>query len=131
MMTTQCWQCLRYRGNMACDAFPKGIPEDIVTGEVDHSVGYPGDEGKTFQKIPEDVMESLEKSGDMFTDPQAEPLKEDFTETIAAKDDVAYRRVRQVLIGMGFEDQDFEPGGPFHGWSVNQLIDFSKDKRLD
>ena len=50
----------------------------------------------------------------------------DHTKPVADKDDVAYKRVKQVLIRMGWEAADFEAGGPLYGWSVNQLLELAK-----
>lgn len=54
---------------------------------------------------------------------------QDHTKAIAAHDDIAYRRVKQVLIGKGYTAEDFNNGGPLYGWSTNQLIDLARDKR--
>lgn len=32
-----------------CDAFPDGIPEEIFSGEVEHTKPYPGDHGIMFE----------------------------------------------------------------------------------
>lgn len=32
-----------------CEAFPRGIPEVIWIGEVDHSIPFPGDNGVQFE----------------------------------------------------------------------------------
>lgn len=61
-------------------------------------------------------------------EPKAEPLKNDHTKPIADKDDVAYKRVKKVLVGKGFLESDFDEGGAFYGWSVNQLIDYARGK---
>ncbi len=41
-------------GPLNCLAFPEGIPEEIVTGEVDHSKPYAGDMGFVYTPIESD-----------------------------------------------------------------------------
>ena len=55
MMTTslQCIQCVHYRLDLKCDAFPDGIPEPIILGEHDHHEPYPGDHGIRWEPIDE------------------------------------------------------------------------------
>ncbi len=51
----QCAFCihLRYEGRKHfCEAFPKGIPDDITHGLRDHRLPYPGDHGIRFELKP-------------------------------------------------------------------------------
>ena len=48
-----CDLCKHVRENDTCKAFPDGIPEDILTGEHDHTEPYPGDNGIQFEPIEE------------------------------------------------------------------------------
>lgn len=34
-----------------CRAFPKGIPEEILSGEVNHTESYPGDNGFRYERM--------------------------------------------------------------------------------
>ncbi len=36
--------------NLGCDAFPVGIPDEILTGKFDHRKPYPGDHGIRYEK---------------------------------------------------------------------------------
>ncbi|EGW55178.1 hypothetical protein QQ73_12980 [Candidatus Endoriftia persephone str. Guaymas] len=59
MVSKQCMNCLHridsVEGSLICLAFPDGIPEAIVTGEVDHSRPYPGDNGFQYEpELPDD-----------------------------------------------------------------------------
>lgn len=62
ILSPQCARCAHLRGPigrigprgellaaMTCDAFPKGIPVPIATGEHDHTAPYPGDRGIRFE----------------------------------------------------------------------------------
>lgn len=53
----QCGKCKHFnRGNMAentCNAFPNGIPEEIIRNEFDHRKPHPQDNGIQFEPIEE------------------------------------------------------------------------------
>lgn len=36
-----CIDCIHIKDNLVCDAFPKGIPNIIISGENDHSEPLP------------------------------------------------------------------------------------------
>ena len=51
-----CMKCKRYRDKdgkqgMNCDAYPNGIPIEILTGEHDHTEPYEGDHGIQFEPV--------------------------------------------------------------------------------
>jgi hypothetical protein len=117
MRGMQCSRCLRYRGSLECDAFPRGIPEDILTGMVDHGKAYAGDGGKRYNPIPGSELKKSE--------PGVEAVVENINK-ITAREEVAYRRVKDVLIRRGYVEDDFEEGGALYGYSVNELIDLAK-----
>ena len=49
-----CIACTRkHEAGPTCDAFPDGIPEEILDGSVSHEDPYPGDGGLTFSPAPE------------------------------------------------------------------------------
>ena len=57
----QCIFCIHYRKSFrrkkdymlvhTCDAFPKGIPHDIIFGKFDHTMPHEGDNGIRFERI--------------------------------------------------------------------------------
>ena len=51
MITDQCDICKNYQGLLTCEAFPDGIPEDILQGDFDHTKKYPNqDNDIIFEK---------------------------------------------------------------------------------
>ena len=45
----QCTHCRRWAGgSLACEAFPLGIPKDILSNRHDHRTRYEGDKGIVF-----------------------------------------------------------------------------------
>lgn len=56
-ITEQCFNCKNYLDNpdkkyLSCKAFPNGIPENILTGEFDHTKKHPEqDNNILFEKI--------------------------------------------------------------------------------
>jgi hypothetical protein len=47
----QCFDCARFKprkGKWVCDAFHKGIPEDILRSKHNHKIPYEGDNGLMF-----------------------------------------------------------------------------------
>jgi hypothetical protein len=57
----QCPDCLHYRGDFKCEAFPEGIPEEIYTGEHDHTLGFKGDNGIRFESLEKFMEKELQK----------------------------------------------------------------------
>ena len=58
-----CMECARFRKedkvNFSCDAYPDGIPEQIVMSEWDHRKSAVGDRGLQFVPIdPENIGRS-------------------------------------------------------------------------
>lgn len=51
--TTQCPTCKHYSGQLKCLAFPKGIPQRILTGKHDHTRPYDGDKGIRYEPLPQ------------------------------------------------------------------------------
>jgi hypothetical protein len=120
MITAQCFICLRYRGELECDAFPKGIPVDILTGQVDHSQAYRGDGGLLFQPPPK---ASLEKS---MTSAEADEVHAQAVNKLTDTERRAYARIKSAVKRRGYEDKDFEVGGPLYGWSTNELAEIAR-----
>ena len=51
----KCTFCKHYNVGMSCIAFPNGIPEEILSGENDHTQPLPGqDNDIVFEEINEE-----------------------------------------------------------------------------
>lgn len=44
---------------LSCKVFPNGIPWPIISGEIEHTTPYPGDNGIQFRKIDEKKKEKI------------------------------------------------------------------------
>jgi len=60
IIKVQCFSCVNFIGKrkgetyLQCKAFPKGIPDDILTGKNDHTKKYPKQENDiVFEPINE------------------------------------------------------------------------------
>jgi|WetSurMetagenome_2_1015567.scaffolds.fasta_scaffold318172_1 hypothetical protein len=52
----KCLQCEHFNGklfNWNCKAFPKGIPDEIISKGFDHRKEFPGDNGIRFKQKQE------------------------------------------------------------------------------
>ena len=57
MQSTQCPSCknlIMTEEYLVCNAFIEEIPEEILTGEYDHTKPYKGDNGIQFEPIEDD-----------------------------------------------------------------------------
>ncbi len=53
---TQCADCkhlmsVKMNGKSVCPAFPKGIPDDVLWGRIDHTIPIENDNGIQFEQI--------------------------------------------------------------------------------
>ncbi len=59
------WDMNPDTGEMACQAFPAGIPDEIRLGKFDHRQPFPGDNGVLFTPDPDErpgvIAEVLEQ----------------------------------------------------------------------
>ena len=54
MENMRCVSCKNYFGDLTCQAFPKEIPEEILTGDNDHSKPLPKqDNDIVFEEMKE------------------------------------------------------------------------------
>lgn len=58
----QCYSCVHFHGDSVCNAFPEGIPEDILYSRHDHREPYPGDDGILFEPNSEDALDPFSES---------------------------------------------------------------------
>jgi len=55
-VTALCAYCVRYRQNLTCDAFPGGIPAEIIYDRFDHRMPHTDDRGLQFLLRPGDEL---------------------------------------------------------------------------
>ena len=48
---SQCLMCRRDRMDGTCEAYPEGIPQEILRNDVDHNEPFKGDQGLTFEAV--------------------------------------------------------------------------------
>lgn len=48
---SQCFMCERDRLDGTCEAYPDGIPVEILKNEIDHLEPYKNDQGLTFVAV--------------------------------------------------------------------------------
>lgn len=53
MWVFQCQMCARYFGDSKCQAFPGGIPDEVIRGPLDHTEPVAGDGGLRFRPLNE------------------------------------------------------------------------------
>jgi hypothetical protein len=53
MNEPSCANCKHWHGGMACDAYPKGIPWPIISGDVAHTHPLPDDNGIQWERKDE------------------------------------------------------------------------------
>ena len=53
MMPMQCMNCKNYSNEFKCDAFPQRIPDDIFTGEFDHTEKHPDQDNDILFEVIE------------------------------------------------------------------------------
>jgi len=79
MSFTMCLICTHSQNRGGCDAYPDGIPDDILSGRVDHRLPQPDDHGIQFEEIqPHTEQERLSvrlihENNDLLRHPPEEP----------------------------------------------------------
>lgn len=71
-----CMKCRHYRGALACNAYPEGIPLEILNSRVDHRRPYPGDRGITFSAVDAEAEAEVAALWQDWRDRQAEIAKQ-------------------------------------------------------
>lgn len=56
-LSEQCVTCRHWTANLQCEAFPELIPEDIRSGEFDHTNPHDGDGGIRYELDPRIVLD--------------------------------------------------------------------------
>ena len=59
-----CYTCSHLREEMTCEAFPEGIPDDILESRADHRQPYPGDNGIHYEQDPDRPEEDFFQFGE-------------------------------------------------------------------
>lgn len=77
-----CMECARYRDipgrfGLTCDAYPDGIPDEILNSEVDHTKPYEGDGGQTFIAVEPERVGEVSGSPFLHRDETAKSNNED------------------------------------------------------
>lgn len=70
-----CFVCIRYKDKDRCEAYPNGIPQEILTATVDHLKPYDGDSGLTFELNANEFPELSDMIGSEASDKSA-PFEE-------------------------------------------------------
>jgi hypothetical protein len=66
-----CFLCARYRDSYRCEAFPEGIPFDVIASELDHRKEIDGDHGLRYLPVTPVAARYAE---DLFAAPDLEPI---------------------------------------------------------
>lgn len=74
----QCTKCKHFKsGTLTCDAFPKGIPKDILTGNFDHTKPHNGDNGIQFEPRKNNEKEISKNNDNWKLDFDIKKIEED------------------------------------------------------